>query len=702
MQLFDDQHEPLEALKQVYLQHIDQSTLTAVTSFGKTTVSIAFVIWLLENTDARIWITVNKQSLVMQWWETAKLWNAQNHVGIIWAECPEFDTDDVTPLPRNELGRRVQICTLQTIGTKRHSRTFTARMPSQHLPTIVISDEIHETYNFAALAELFTLAQPLRIGLTGTPTSHKNARVSFASKWPQDRWIATKPAASMIEDGRWCPPEYKLPSEQLQQYIAERFSGMHLQPNGEYPTTRQRDVFMDCHQQIIAEWMLAGYANESTGFVCSDVTSAKTVHAYLCDLGVRAELFIGSTKNKNALLDKFRSGEVPCLVTVGCFITGVDVPRASCCVIMKLFGNIAQYHQLIGRFVRRHASKTRALIFDPAGNFGLYDTPEAIMDWRDFDASTPRHFDANSEVCACCGHQHKGLPRPILTRDPNQTFYTSRGMWETGDVMPYQHPLTCHGCGVGVHYDGEELGAYAAWLTESRSAFAKGTVPAPYEGGKGIYIGLDGSDAALPRLSGGMLYDFGLWRLTGEAEATTEMVDRSEEFIERMRECSQVLDALELSKVKIKYLAFEDQMLLKASSFSKLAVRGKGLPAVQVLAEYLKLSYLHGIRQKALTKAKACRIQYGLSSAEVADAAASAINNLAICPVSDELVANWIAQLAMDNVSSEKTVKMLCDALYTALVDHNPKTAKTFTDRAANLINSSTSIGSFAIIKTPA
>jgi superfamily II DNA or RNA helicase len=699
MQLFEDQTQPFAELCEVYQTGRNFSTLTAVTGFGKTTVSMAFVVWLLKTTNARIWFTMHKQALTMQWWETAKRYDVQEDVGIVWADCPEFEADGVTPFPRNNLERRVQICMLQTLVTKKAKRTLTARLPQSLLPTIVISDEIHETYKYGALLELYRLANPLCIGLTGTPISHPKARVSFASVWPKENWIITKPAATMIEDGRWCQPEYKPPSEELQTFIAERFSGMHLQPNGEYSTTRQRDVFLDCHRQVIQEWMLGGYANESTGFVCSDVISARTVHSYLCDLGVRAELFIGATKNKVDLLDDFRSGKVPCLVTVDCFITGVDVPRASCCVIMKLFGNIAQFHQLIGRFVRPHTTKTRALILDVAGNLGLHDSPESVTDWRDHDASNPRHYDENSEVCSACGHRHKGIPRPIHPTAPTESFFTSLGTWEKGDVMEYPHKLLCHGCGAAVVFDGEELGAYAAWLTEARSAFAKGTVPTPYERGKGIYIGIEED---LPLLTGGMLYEFGLWNLRDAAEATTEMVDRSEEFIERMRGCSQVLDTLKLSAVKIKYLAFEDQMLLKVSSFSKLAVRGKSLPSVQVLAEYFKLSYLHGIRQKALTKAKACRIQYGLSSAEVAEAAAIAIGHLAICPVSDELVANWIAQLALDNVIAEKTVKMLCDALYTALVDHNPKTAQTFTDRAANLLNPLPGVESFAIIKKPA
>jgi superfamily II DNA or RNA helicase len=678
MQLYPDQIPALDALKEVYTSRRDYSTLTAVTGYGKTTIGFGFVKWLLENTDETIWFVLHTKSLVMQWWLTAKAWGVQEDVGIMWADCPKEDKDG-SAMPLNQLTRRVQITTLQTLGSKKNERSLLSRLPV--MPTVVIADEIHETYNYRVLAELWKLAEPLKIGLTGTPLSHPKARVSFESMWPKANWITTKPAAQMIEDGRWSKIEYKLPSEGLQAKIAERFAGMHMNPSGEYSTTRQRDVFVDMHQAIVLEWMQAGLHNESTGFVCCDIITAKKVCGFLQMMGVQPGLLIGSTKDPLTMLDNFRDGTLKCLVTVDCFITGVDAPIAAVCVIMKLFGNLAQYHQLIGRFVRLYESKARALIFDCAGN-SMHEPPEAIMDWRDYDSGSPRHYDADSEVCAECGHKHPGIPRPILAEAPKTVFHTSVGTWVTGEAMKYNHPLNCHGCGAAVTVDLDELGEYTNWLTEARTAFAKGTVPNPFNGGKGIYVGGEGL-----QLTGGMLYEFGVWKLKDGGSETTEMVDRSEEFIERMRGCSEMIDAMELGKIKVKYMEYSDQQLFKTASFSQLVMRASAADGITALTEHFMLSYLHGPRQKALTKAKACRITHGLDHYEVAEAANNAIRRLSLCPVSHELVANWVARLSLDNVRAEKTVVLLRDALYAGLCEHDPATPQTFHDRAIMLLD---------------
>jgi len=72
----------------------------------------------------------------------------------------------------------------------------------------------------------------------------------------------------------------------------------------------------------------------------------------------------GGISEREFLLKKFDEGEYQILVAMKCLDEGVDVPPARTAILMASSGNPREYIQRIGRILRRHRDKKRAVIYD--------------------------------------------------------------------------------------------------------------------------------------------------------------------------------------------------------------------------------------------------------------------------------------------------------------------------------------------------
>ena len=67
---------------------------------------------------------------------------------------------------------------------------------------------------------------------------------------------------------------------------------------------------------------------------------------------------------RKEMLELFRSGEYPILVTSKVLNEGVDVPEASVGIIVSGSGSIREHVQRLGRILRKKANGKQAILYE--------------------------------------------------------------------------------------------------------------------------------------------------------------------------------------------------------------------------------------------------------------------------------------------------------------------------------------------------
>lgn len=73
-------------------------------------------------------------------------------------------------------------------------------------------------------------------------------------------------------------------------------------------------------------------------------------------------------KEREQILESFKSGEIPVVANVGVLTTGFDYPELDTIVMARPTMSLAMYYQIVGRAIRPHPSKESAWFVDLCGN----------------------------------------------------------------------------------------------------------------------------------------------------------------------------------------------------------------------------------------------------------------------------------------------------------------------------------------------
>lgn len=74
--------------------------------------------------------------------------------------------------------------------------------------------------------------------------------------------------------------------------------------------------------------------------------------------------FTGSTKNRDEILDQFKTGKLDALLAMKCLDEGVDIPMTKIAIFCSSTGNPRQYIQRRGRILRNYPGKKYAFVYD--------------------------------------------------------------------------------------------------------------------------------------------------------------------------------------------------------------------------------------------------------------------------------------------------------------------------------------------------
>lgn len=97
--------------------------------------------------------------------------------------------------------------------------------------------------------------------------------------------------------------------------------------------------------------------------------------------GIVAEHVDGADKDRDAKLDRVRSGETRVICNVQLLTRGVDIPALEVAILARPTKSRALYLQMVGRVLRPSPGKERALILDHAGCTFAHGLPDFDRDY---------------------------------------------------------------------------------------------------------------------------------------------------------------------------------------------------------------------------------------------------------------------------------------------------------------------------------
>ena len=79
-------------------------------------------------------------------------------------------------------------------------------------------------------------------------------------------------------------------------------------------------------------------------------------------------------KDREKLLEGFKSGEIQVMVNVGVLTTGFDFPELDCIIVGRPTMSLSLWYQMVGRVVRPYPNK-KPVVYDICGNYQYFGNP---------------------------------------------------------------------------------------------------------------------------------------------------------------------------------------------------------------------------------------------------------------------------------------------------------------------------------------
>ena len=233
----------------------------------------------------------------------------------------------------------VQVASLDTVAMR--------ELPEADL---VVYDEAHHAVAATSRQVLARLPRAHLLGLTATPVRGDGAALGDVF----DAMVLGPSVRELTDAGHLVPVRVIRPGNRYASLSSEPVRAWQQLSEGRpgfafHRTVRESRAFAE---ELSAQGVVAAHVDGET------------------KLQVRA-----------AAVEAFRAGEVECLSSVNVFTEGVDVPRASFCLLARGCDNAGLYMQMVGRVLRPHRGKHDALVVDLRGVSHDHGLPDDDREW---------------------------------------------------------------------------------------------------------------------------------------------------------------------------------------------------------------------------------------------------------------------------------------------------------------------------------
>lgn len=250
-------------------------------------------------------------------------------------------------------------------------QTATRRIKKLKKPELIITDENHHSLakSYKNIYEAFP--DVYRVGVTATPIRLNGDGLGDVN----DKLIIGVETKWLIDNSFLAPYDYYAPS-------VTDLTGLHIRM-GEYVTADIEKVMI---KKAVFGDVIKYYKQLADGkkavCYCSSVKHSEAQAQAFRDAGISAAHIDGDTpsRERNEIINKFRSGEIKILCNVDLISEGFDVPDCECAILLRPTQSLTLYIQQSMRCMRYRPGK-RAVIIDHVGNYARFGMPDDHREW---------------------------------------------------------------------------------------------------------------------------------------------------------------------------------------------------------------------------------------------------------------------------------------------------------------------------------
>ena len=133
-----------------------------------------------------------------------------------------------------------------------------------------------------------------------------------------------------------------------------------------------------------------------------NIEMSKEVAGNFRSAGYSAVHFDGETPKheRSRIINEFRRGKIKVLSNVNLCTEGFDLPILDCLIILRPTSSIILHLQMLGRVLRSHPNKEKAIIIDCVGNLRRLGLPEDARQWSLQGRETRKKKEKEGETTA--------------------------------------------------------------------------------------------------------------------------------------------------------------------------------------------------------------------------------------------------------------------------------------------------------------
>jgi DNA repair protein RadD len=274
---------------------------------------------------------------------------------------------------RKQRGRAVTVASIDSLRTQWWAL--------DKIDTIII-DEAHLVSTefatrFATLHRRLAGVNPAVrvVGLTATPYRLGTGRIDDPATGFFNRTVYEEPVGRLVARGYLCPLVTATGDARIvvsgSAAKGNEFTKRQLSGAAEDAAITRR-IVQECVGRLAEErhWLCFGVS----------VAHAEMLHDAFASHGVSSAVVHGQmdVADRRAVLERFRSGDIRCVVNCEVLTTGYDFPEIDAIIMARPTMSLSLYCQMAGRGLRRAEGKRHCVVLDFAGNIARFGPLDAV------------------------------------------------------------------------------------------------------------------------------------------------------------------------------------------------------------------------------------------------------------------------------------------------------------------------------------
>jgi len=281
-------------------------------------------------------------------------------------------------------------------------QTWVRRMDQYSEPDLIIIDECHRSAASTYQKILEQYPNAMVIGLTATPSRTDGKGLDGTYQ----ELVQGPTIRQLIDAGYLCDYEIFAPPSSLD--LSEVKTKM-----GDYD---KKQLEHEVDKPTITGDAVATYKKHANGkraaVMCVSIRHAEHVMESYNAAGVPAEMLEGKMTNKEreAVIDRFRSGETLIVTAVQLLIEGLDLPAIEVIQWLRPTQSLIVYLQGNGRGFRVSEGKEKLTILDQVANYKRHGLPDDDREWtlegrkKGKKRKPDEEADVSIQQCKHCFH----------------------------------------------------------------------------------------------------------------------------------------------------------------------------------------------------------------------------------------------------------------------------------------------------------